>query len=93
MADFGMMTWDATGKVTFDSRVAQGGVVGAAVEVAPGATQTVSFPLFPGRTVRFISAFQGGTFTSVDYSAGYPVVTLKTPAGFLQAMQFIILLY
>lgn len=93
MSDFGLMVWNSTDEVIFDSRNAQGGVCGGAFEVAQGATQTVSFPQYAGRSARVLGAFIGSPFSSVSYSSGYPSVQLFCPPTFVSPSYFVIFIY
>lgn len=78
---FGLIIYNSDGSVNIDTTT-YGGVFLGFVTV-PGSTgATVSYPLFPGRTVAAINlngVLATGWTTNysptVDYSAGYPIIT------------------
>ena len=90
---YGLMVWDSAGVVRFDSRNAQGGVCMDAKEVAPGASITLNYPTYAGRTLEVVAQFVGSIFTSVSYAAGYPSVTLSCPASFIAPLLFLVFIY
>lgn len=90
---YGLMAWNSSGGVIFDSRNAQGGVCVGGVEVAQGASTTINYTTYSGRAAIVLGEFTGTIYSTISYSAGYPSVTLSCPSTFVAPLLFLVFIY
>lgn len=90
---YGLIARNAAGAVIFDSRDAQGGVCVGGIELAPGASTSIAYPAYSGRTALVLGNFTGSIFSSISYASGYPSVTLSCPSTFIAPLLFLIFMY
>lgn len=79
---YGAQIFDAFGALLWDSTTAVGGVVGDYRQYASGAPgETINYTQWAGLSAMLIDCGNSGEYTSLSTSAGYPVVTVTSPAG------------
>ena len=88
---FGVQTFDSSGVLQFDSLTAVGGVFGDFQKFAAGQSGTTfSYPQWAGLSAYLVDCGNAAPYISLSTSAGYPVVTVTTPAT---AMSFALVVF
>lgn len=76
---YGIQVFSASGALVWDSSAVGSGVVVDVFAVAAFASDTKTYPDFPGRTAgAVVLSHLGSTVPAVDYSLGHPRVTVPT---------------
>jgi hypothetical protein len=77
-----LIIYDTSGNEVWNSDNVSGGVVATIKTYTAAQTDTLTFPAFPGRTAVIVNLgayiATSGPNVSVDYSLGYPRVTVGT---------------
>lgn len=79
---FGVQIWNSAGVSVYDSSAAVGGVIADVKTYAAGATATLTYPAYPGRSVEIIPLISGNDTANynvtTDTTLGYPRVTVAS---------------